>query len=173
MAGLMSSATDRRTRRQDSLVTEIAGLRDRIGQLEAEIHKLTTMRDRTAEVRTLEERIEKLKLEKDRLTEAHDREVRETEHRVGLLLEKQEQDVRNATREATLAVREENLARDRDRFAAEMTFQREAMQAQMNDLRGLLNQVMGKLPDIQATFSRKDAVTGKSHHVTTRTSRQE
>jgi chromosome segregation ATPase len=152
----MVMSTPRRERKQESLIAEIASLRDRIGQLEAEIHKLTTMRDRTAEVRTLEEHIEKLKLEKGRLTEERERRERETEHKVGLLLQSQEQDLRNARRETELEVREQNLAADKDRFKSEMDFQRKHLETQVKDIQSILAQVLDKLPDIQATFSRRD-----------------
>jgi chromosome segregation ATPase len=153
---MVMSAGTRRERRQDTLIAEIAGLRDKIGQLEAEIHKLTTVRDQTAAVRTLEEQIEKLKVEKSRLSEERERRERDTEHKVGLLLQTQEQDLKIARQQTELDVREQNLAADKKRFADEMAFQRQHFDAQVADMKTVLAQVLAKLPDIQATFTRRD-----------------
>lgn len=138
---------------RDKIVTELAGLR-------AEVKALRTERDRTAEVNGLAEQIETLKRERDRLVEAQDRKLRETEHRVGLLRTQQEQDVEHKTREAVLKVREENLAADKNRFKAEMDFQREHLQREVSRVEEILKTVLDHLPSVAASY--RFAVGGDS-----------
>ncbi len=141
-----SSNDEERDAERTRLATELAGLK-------GEVHALRTERDRTAEMFALQESIEKLKLEKGRLTEDHRREIRETEHKVGLLKTKQDQDVAHATRQAKLEVRETNLAADKDRFAAEMKFQREHLQREVGRLESILGQVLERLPNVDAQLT--------------------
>jgi hypothetical protein len=127
-------------------------LADEIADLKAEIKALRTERDNTAEVKRLEQAVERLKLEKDRLTEQNDRKIRETEHKVGLLKTRQDHDVEHATRMAKLAVREQNLSADRERFQAEMEFQREHLQREVDRIESILGKVLERLPNIDAAL---------------------
>jgi hypothetical protein len=137
----MRHSTDR-----DRLAGELA-------ELKAEIKALRTERDSTAQLTTLRQDIERLKLEKDRLVENNDRKIRETEHKVGLLKTKQDHDVANARRETGLAVREENLKADKQRFADEMTFQREHFQREVDRIEDILGKVLERLPNIEASLT--------------------
>lgn len=127
-------------------------LADEIADLRAEIKALRTERDNTAQVKRLEQDVEKLKLEKARLTEDNDRKIRETEHKVGLLKTKQDHDVEHASRMAKLQVREENLTADRERFKAEMDFQREHLQREVTRVEDILAKVLDRLPNIDAAL---------------------
>lgn len=131
---------------RDRLADEIAGLRREIAGLREE-------RDRTAEVNDLHREIETLKLEKANLIEDNAREIRETEHKVGLLRTQQEHEVANAKRETMLAVREENLAADQKRFKDEMDFQREHLQREVTRVEGILVKVLDRLPSIDVALS--------------------
>ena len=131
---------------RERLADELAGLR-------AEIKALRGERDSTAQVSALRRDVEKLKLEKDRLTEDNDRKIRETEHKVGLLKTTQDQGVAHATRLAKLEVREENLAADRERFKAEMDFQREHLQREVTRVEDILAKVLERLPSIEVELS--------------------
>ena len=130
---------------RDRLAGELAGLRGDVKALKSE-------RDETAERNKLRDQIEQLKREKATLTEESDRKVRETEHKTGLLKVKQEHEVANARRETELAVREENLKADKQRFADEMKFQREHLQREVDRIEGILGKVLERLPDISAAF---------------------
>lgn len=132
---------------------EIARLREEIAGLRAEIKALRTEKDRTAEVNRLSDEIEELKRQKARLTEDNDRKIRETEHKTGLLKVKQEHDVEHARRMAVLEVREENLAADRERFAAEMSFQREHFDKRADDQDKLLQAILERLPAIDVALT--------------------
>jgi chromosome segregation ATPase len=137
-------------RSQDGERTRLA---DELAGLRADIKALSTERDNTAQVKKLKDDIERLKLEKDRLTEDNARKIRETEHKVGLLKTKQDHEVANAKRETELAVREENLKADKERFKAEMDFQREHLQREVDRIEGILGKVLKRLPNIEAAFS--------------------
>lgn len=137
-------------------------LADEIADLRAEIKALRTERDNTAQVKRLEQDVEKLKLEKARLTEDNDRKIRETEHKVGLLKTKQDHEVEHATRLAKLQVREENLAADRERFKAEMDFQREHLQREVTRVEDILAKVLERLPNIDAAL-KVGLGTGNGH----------
>ena len=130
MTMLRNRNTDR-----DRLADELAGIK-------AEIKALRAERD-----------IERLKLEKARLVEDNDRKIRETEHKVGLLKTTQDHDVANARRETKLQVREENLAADKERFKAEMDFQREHFQREVDRIEDILGKVLERLPNIDASLN--------------------
>lgn len=130
---------------RDRLATEMAGLR-------ADVKALKTERDETAERNRLRDQIEELKREKATLTEDSARKVRETEHKTGLLKVKQEHDVEHGRRMAVLEVREENLAADRERFAAEMAFQREHFDKRADDQDKLLQAILERLPAIDVSL---------------------
>lgn len=138
-------------------------LADEIADMKAEIKALRTERDNTAQVRRLEQDVEKLKLEKARLTEDNDRRIRETEHKVGLLKTKQDHDVEHATRLAKLQIREENLSADRERFQAEMEFQREHLQREVDRVESILGKVLERLPNIDAALTVGIGNNGNGH----------
>lgn len=127
----------------ERVTTELAGL-------QAQVKALRTEKDHTVELNTLKTSIENLKIEKSRLTEDNDRKVREVEHKTGLLRTQQEHEVTNATREATLKVREENLDADKKRFKDEMDFQRTHLQKEVDRIEKILETVLGRLPDVTA-----------------------
>jgi hypothetical protein len=138
---------------------ELAAIRDlaeQTARLEGQITELTRQKDRTRELRGLEERIETLKLEKDRLTEAHQREVRDAEHRAGLLLRQSEWEVKNAKRQTELEVREGNLAREREAFTKDMEFVQGRMQGEVDRIERVMAAVLERLPAVQATFTKTE-----------------
>lgn len=130
-------------------------LADELAELKAQVKALRRERDDTAERSELRQQIETLKLSKDRLVEENDRKIRDTEHKVGLLKLKQDHEVANAKRETELSVREQNLSADKDRFKAEMDFQRERLTQEINRIDNILTQVLKRLPDVTATFTAK------------------
>src|SRR5258708_16297621 len=128
-------------------------LADELAGLKAEIKALRTERDKTAQLTRLGHDVETLKLEKARLSEDNERKIRETEHKVGLLKTKQDHDVENARRETKLAVREENLAADKQRFAGEMTFQRKHLQGEVDRIESILGKILDWLPTIEVELT--------------------
>lgn len=97
----------------------------------------------------LREEIETLKIEKGRREEDFARQQREVEHKVGLERKRQEFEVASAKREATLAVREENLKADRARFEEQMKFQTKRFEEEVGYLKGMLSDVLKQIADIK------------------------
>jgi hypothetical protein len=137
--------------------SEISRLSEQIETLRGEVRALRTEKDRTREVNELAEQITALKIEKSKLVEDNAREVREVEHKVGLLQKKQEQEVANAIKEAELNVREANLDADKTRFQEEMKFQREHFDKVAADNKEMTQEILKRLPDLNATLTLKQA----------------
>lgn len=133
--------------------SERTRLADELAQLKTQVKALRAERDETRGLNELKREIEELKLSKARLVEENDRKIRETEHKVGLLKLKQDHDVDNAKRETKLEVREENLKADKDRFKAEMDFQRDHLQREVNRIESILTKVLDRLPDVNASLT--------------------
>lgn len=148
MSGLMSTSQSRSARRDSQLNEEIRKLSQRVAELTGEVAALSALKDRTQELRDVEERLERIKLEKAGIEEAQKRKEREVEHKVGLLLQTQEQDLKTARKETELQVREQNLDLDKARFEQEMAFQRTHLEKQVSDMQGLMAQILERLPVI-------------------------
>jgi uncharacterized protein (DUF342 family) len=127
------------------LLEQLAGLR-------ADIKVLSKQKDRTADLHALEERIETLKREKARHDEERATRERTTEHKVGLLLERQEQDLAAARRETELTVREGNLSTERAAFEKQMTFRDERWTEEMARMHELQQAILERLPKVKAMF---------------------
>jgi hypothetical protein len=97
----------------------------------------------------LKQEIETLKIEKARILEGQERTQREVEHKVGLERKRQAFELESGKREATLAVREENLTADRKRFAEQMKFHEDRFTAEVGYLKDLLGQIMERLPSTE------------------------
>lgn len=108
-------------------------------------------------VQKLRKDVETLELEKSRRTEEFATREREIEHKVGLERKRQEFELGAAKREATLAVREENLAADRKRFEDQMSFHEKRFTEEVQYLKEMMGQVMERLPNVnvEATLDRK------------------
>ena len=128
-------------------------LADELAQLRAAVKALTIQRDETATLTRLRDEVERLKLERGRITEERARELREVEHKTGLLRLRQEQDVKHATRTAQLEVREENLSADRERFTQEMAFQRKHFDDRAAEQDELLKAILERLPAIDVKLT--------------------
>jgi methyltransferase-like protein len=131
---------------RDRLAAELAGLR-------ADVKALKSERDETAERNGLRDQIAQLKREKATLTEDSERKIRETEHKTGLLKTKQEHDVEHARRLAVLEVREAGLKADKERFEAEMKFQREHFDQRADKQDEILKAILERLPAIDVALN--------------------
>ena len=74
--------------------------------------------------------------------------TRET-HKVGLERKRQEFEIKQAKREATVNIREENLSADRDRFENQMKFQEERFTKEVKYLKDMMNKMMERLPSAE------------------------
>jgi len=89
-----------------------------------------------------------LRISKSRVTEEHEREKRELTHMIGLEKKRQEVELTQGKREATLTVREENLKADRERFEEQMNFTRERFEKEVGYLKDLMGEVLDRLPTV-------------------------
>lgn len=108
-------------------------------------------------VADLKKKISDLEIDHAKKKEEWDRREREVEHKIGLERKRQEFEIEQAKRETSIKVREENLAADKERFKAEMDFQRERLSGEVDSLRKLVDQMLQRLPsaEIIANFGGK------------------
>ena len=143
--------TRKTTDRTDELLARIEELSAQIAELKGEATGLRRTRSLTEEVDRLREEIARLKVEKSTLEEANAREKREVEHMVGLERKRAEHDRDNAIREVKLAVREENLAAERERFDREMEFREERFTSEVGYLKDLMEKILERLPTVSVS----------------------
>lgn len=97
----------------------------------------------------LREELETLRIEKARKDEEHAKREREVEHKVGLERKRQEFEMEQAKREATVSVREENLKADRTRFEEQLKFHETRFTAEVGYLKDMITEVMKRLPSAE------------------------
>ncbi len=122
-----------------------------VSRVEGELKGIKTLHDLADKVKALRGEVEKLELEKSRREEEIAKKEREIEHKIGLERKRQEFELASAKREATLSVREENLAADRKRFEEQMTFHDERFTAEVGYLKEMLADVVKRLPTLDMT----------------------
>lgn len=137
---------DPTSERYDALMEQIAGLKSQIAELKGD-------RDGHKRAKSLEEELSSLKreltdkqIEFDREQEKWDREKREVEHMVGLQRKRSEFDSDAASREAKLAVREENLKAQQERFEEHTAFIEKRFDQQFKSLEKLTGQILERMP---------------------------
>jgi len=97
----------------------------------------------------LKKEIARLEVERDKKQEEFDRREREVEHKVGLERKRQEFEIEQSKREAASVIKEENLKADKERFKAEMDFQRERLEGEVKALRSLVEHLLERVPSAQ------------------------
>lgn len=102
----------------------------------------------TNDIVELKERLADLKVQESVVKEKHARETREVQHFVGLEKKRQEVELDQATREAKLDVREENLKADKERFDSHVKFVEDRMNTHLGDMKDLLTSVMERIPTV-------------------------
>jgi len=120
----------------------------------------------TATLTDLRKQIATLEIERDKKQEEFDRREREVEHKVGLERKRQEFEITQSKREATVQVKEENLTTDKARFKSEMDFQRTHLEAEVKSLRELVTEMLKRLPsaEIFTTIGSKEQGHVSSRH---------
>lgn len=98
---------------------------------------------------SLSKQISELTIDRDRKVEEFTRREREIEHKIGLERKRQEFEIEQAKRETSTTVREENLKADKERFKAEMDFQRNRLEGEVESLRALVQKMMERLPSAE------------------------
>ena len=100
-------------------------------------------------VLALKENVEDLEISKARKTEEFAKREREIEHKVGLEKKRQEFEIDQAKRETTVAIKEENLAADKERFEEQMKFHEERFKEEVGYLKKMVAQVLERLPSAE------------------------
>lgn len=139
----------KRTELEKALRSLLQDLDERVSKDLAGIRSVADMAGR---VKKLREELEVLKIEKARADEEMDRREREIEHKVGLERARQKHELEAGKREAILKVREENLDADRKRFEEQMAFHNKRFTEEVGYLKGLMESLMERLPDVSATI---------------------
>lgn len=143
-------------------------LLEEIRELSREVHLLRGERESNEDVISLQDKIKGLKgqltdleIKRAQEKEDRDREVRETEHKVGLVrkefdAEKKEhtKELDFAKKEARLKLREENLDQERKLFEKEMGFIKERFEEEQSQSRKLMEQILERLPNVTAHFEK-------------------
>ncbi len=111
---------------------------------------LEKMRD----LKSLEQKIATLEVEKGKKEWEYEKKEMAIEHKVGLERKRQDFEIEQASREATVGVREENLKADQDRFKTEIEFTRKRFEDEVGYLKDLMGQVLERLPDISMEIKR-------------------
>jgi hypothetical protein len=100
------------------------------------------------QVEALKRTVSDLEIQRDRKQEEFDKREREIQHKLGLERKRMEFETKAAEDNARLAVREENLKAEKDRFTDEMKFMRERMEKEVDQLNNLLHEVMQMVPKV-------------------------
>ena len=131
----------------------LTALKDEVGGIRREIREENKSLGLTKRINTLKGEISQLEIDRDKKQEDYDRREREVEHKVGLLMEQQDFEVKTAKQETTLEIREANLEAEQTRFAAEMKFMRERMEKEVDYVKEIAEKILDRLPDISASLN--------------------
>jgi predicted RNase H-like nuclease (RuvC/YqgF family) len=132
----------------------VAGIvQSQFGTIKKEIGEIGDVLALKRKKSELEGQIEKLKLEHANFKEDQARQVRETEHKVGLVKKQHEQEIEFAKREVALEVKEQTLDADRKRFEEQMKFEREQLEGQIGHLRDIIDPLLRALPSAEIIAS--------------------
>ena len=135
--------------RQDKtkLMQQVGDLKGELAALRAEMQAVSTADRLSNDIVKLRENIADLKAQESAITEKYERERREVEHMVGLERKRQAFEVDQAKREATVELREENLAADRKRFDEQMKFMESRLTEEVRYLKDdILKGILERLP---------------------------
>lgn len=137
----------------DKLADNIRDLTVKVAELHGEKDYLTERNDLAEKVEALRKEKTGQEIELDRVKERHARENREIEHKLGLHKKQVDLEITSAKRETELDVREEALKAQQSAFEDHMEFQRERFQGEIDATRGLMQQILERLPTV--TVERK------------------
>lgn len=98
------------------------------------------------EIVTLKKEKAELEIKIEAQKAAYERGDLEIKHMVGLEKKRQELEIANAKREATVTVREENLLAKKEQFEASMQFREEQFKSEMTRMQGFLEEITKRLP---------------------------
>jgi hypothetical protein len=146
----------RKTETEDDATSEVRTQYEQVlrqlAKVQSQLTGLREERDNTSELNSLKRQIATLTIQKDKLEEDNARKIREAEHKAGLLLTGQEQEILLARRQTELEVREGNLKADQDRFAEHMKFRDEHFKREIDRFSELVKDLMERIPTFEVTL---------------------
>ena len=138
------------------LSSELKDLRQAILELKQEKRIVGQEVELSKEVVKLKNELTTLGIEKSKVEERHAKEERELKHMIGLEKKRQEVELVQASKAATLSVREEALAAERKRFDDQMAFREKRFTEEVGYLKDMCKQILDRLPTVTV-----DRVIGK------------
>jgi hypothetical protein len=144
----MRRSTEEWEAERAELLEEMRGLRSELRAARKERDEATDRVTLADEVVDLKKQIVDLEINKSKLTEEHAREKREVTHMVGLERKRGEFEVERASKQATLVVREENLAHDKAKFEEHLAFMNDRFGQEVGYLKELMSEMLGRLPTV-------------------------
>lgn len=130
----------------EEILAEIQDLKCQVAALKGEREATKDKKKLDEEYAKLKRELTDLQIDYDREKEKWDREKRETEHMVGLQRKRQEFEVDSARTTATLAVREESLKADKERFEEHVKFIEKRFDQQFESLNTLMEKFLERMP---------------------------
>lgn len=115
-------------------------------QIARDLDRIKSIADLDAEITALKDEVEGLNRQRARKQEEFDRKDREIEHKIGLEKNRQEFEVDQAKREATVEVQEQSLAAKETASEERMKFQHDRFIKEVEYQRGLVEKMLGRLP---------------------------
>lgn len=133
----------------DALLSEMQDLKAEVVKLQGKHDALKEAMKLSDEVVVLKRSIADLKADESRITEKYERERREVEHMVGLERKRQEFEIDQAKREATVQVREDAISAEKERFEEQMKFITDRLSKEVAYLKDdILKAVLDRLPTV-------------------------
>jgi len=130
------------------LTGEIEKLSREVASLKGEKSAITEQRTLEERVLSLKKQVSDLEISRDKKQEDFDRRERELTHMIGLEKKRQEVEIKQASQDARLAVREENLKGEKEQFEKQMKFRTDQFDTQIKYLQSLMEQVLGRVPTV-------------------------
>jgi len=138
---------------------QLASLKKDVAEVKGERQASKILRDMDGEYTRVKQELTDLQITFDKEKERHEREKRETEHFVGLERKRSEFEAKKAASEATLAVREENLKADRERFEGQLKFHEDRFTQEVGYLKEMVEQMLERLPKVELRSNSTQATT--------------
>lgn len=142
-----------RTRREGAFLARIEGLAETLAEASGMLAEKTALLGIAGQYEAAKKQLVDVQITLDQSNEQHARTTREIEHKVGLHKIQTEHDVKAARKEAELAVREEALTAERERFKSEMEFMQQRFEDEVKSQRVIVEQVLSRLPEFKQTHS--------------------
>lgn len=131
----------------DKILGELRALKIQVTELRAERDAVTDVQALEEERVSLKRELTDLQIEFDREQEKWDREKRDVTHMVGLQKKRGEFETNSASREAKLAVREENLEADKARFEEHVNFMEKRFEEELKATRKMMEKFLDRMPE--------------------------